>query len=153
MTGCYARWTSIAAGLKKYRANTNTHSHLYEYVYIYRARERHTHTQSLTLWFQPHHHQSKSRFVWPRWMTHPTPECHGWRPWLNSCDLPGRQTQATGIRRRKERVTEMRRNKVLLYVRQHFKKLERSTGPRQTFSKTRHCSTSNDDQRWTFLKK
>lgn len=50
-------------------------------------------------------------------------------------------------------VTGMRRVRNKVMYGQNFKTLERSTGLRQTFSKTRHCSAFNDDQRCTFLKK
>lgn len=70
---------------------------------------------SPTLWFQPHRHRSMSRSVWPRWMTHPTPECHGWRPWLNNYDLPVRQRDA-GNGERERRVTARRRERHRLRV-------------------------------------
>lgn len=63
-------------------------------------------TRALTLWFQPHHHQSTSRSEWPRWMTHPTLECHGWRPWLNNSDLPVRQRE-TGNGEKEMTVTQV----------------------------------------------
>lgn len=69
---------------------------------------------SHTLWIRLHLHRSKSRSAWPRWMTHPAPECHVWRPWLNNYGLPSGQTKdgawgKKGMEERRKQVESQRK--------------------------------------------